>query len=161
MGVSLLYLVGHTLENPGTSPSPHWSRPNPGRACCRSHLDRIWRQACDRSDAYLASRYLCLCPTGVTAILTGATKAGVLVALFLSLSALPSSAIVPSYLGVAISLLAVLTMTIGNLLALNQPGSASRPRVLQRRPDGIHLARLRHRPSVPICSLVLRQGSSL
>ena len=59
-------------------------------------------------------------PGGVTAILAGATKAGALIALLVSLSALPPSVVAPRYLGVAISLLAVLTMTLGNLLALNQ-----------------------------------------
>ena len=59
-------------------------------------------------------------PGGVTAIMAGATKAGALVALIVSLSALPPSVVVPGYLGIAISLLAVLTMTVGNLLALNQ-----------------------------------------
>ena len=59
-------------------------------------------------------------PGGVTAILAGATKAGALVALFVSLSALPSGVAASAYVGVAVCLLAVLTMTMGNLLALNQ-----------------------------------------
>jgi proton-translocating NADH-quinone oxidoreductase chain N len=59
-------------------------------------------------------------PGGVTAIMAGATKAGVLVALIVSLSAFPPSVVAPGYLGIAVSVLAVLTMTIGNLLALNQ-----------------------------------------
>ena len=59
-------------------------------------------------------------PGGVTAIMAGATKAGALIALIVSLSALPPSVVAPGYLGIAVSLLAVLTMTIGNLLALNQ-----------------------------------------
>ena len=60
-------------------------------------------------------------PVGVTAIMVGATKAGVLIALFLSLSALPVSVAVPGYLGIIITFFAVITMTAGNLLALNHP----------------------------------------
>ena len=59
-------------------------------------------------------------PGGVTAIMAGATKAGVLVALLVSLSALPAGVAASAYVGVAVCILAVLTMTIGNLLALNQ-----------------------------------------
>ena len=64
-------------------------------------------------DAYVRA------PAGVTAIMAGATKAGALVALVVSLSALPV-ANGPAYLGLAVCLLAVLTMTVGNLLALAQ-----------------------------------------
>jgi F420H2 dehydrogenase subunit N len=60
-------------------------------------------------------------PIGITAIMVGATKAGVLIALFLSLSALPVSMVVPGYLGIVVTFFAVVTMTAGNLLALNQP----------------------------------------
>jgi proton-translocating NADH-quinone oxidoreductase chain N len=59
-------------------------------------------------------------PGGVTAIMAGATKAGALVALVVSLSVLPPAAVSQTYLGIAVSVLAVLTMTVGNLLALNQ-----------------------------------------
>ncbi len=59
-------------------------------------------------------------PGGVTAVMAGATKAGALVALFVSLSALPTGVATSTFLGVAVCILAVLTMTIGNLLALNQ-----------------------------------------
>ncbi|HYM41095.1 MAG TPA: NADH-quinone oxidoreductase subunit N [Thermoplasmata archaeon] len=59
-------------------------------------------------------------PGGVTAIMAGATKAGALVALIVSLSVLPPAAVSQTYLGAAVSVLAVLTMTVGNLLALNQ-----------------------------------------
>ena len=59
-------------------------------------------------------------PVGVTAIMTGATKIGVLIALFLSLSALPGSATVPKTVGIVVTFFAVITMTAGNLLALNQ-----------------------------------------
>lgn len=59
-------------------------------------------------------------PAGVTAIMVGATKTGVLIALFLSLTALPiDSGILPT-LGALVTLIAIVTMTAGNLLALNQ-----------------------------------------
>ena len=54
------------------------------------------------------------------AVLVGATKIGVLVALFLSLSVLPFSSGVFFGLGMLVIFLAILTMTAGNLLALNQ-----------------------------------------
>jgi NADH:ubiquinone oxidoreductase subunit 2 (subunit N) len=53
--------------------------------------------------------------------MVGATKTGVLVALFLTLSALPGTGGIPWTVGVIVTFLAVLTMTAGNLLALNQP----------------------------------------
>lgn len=60
-------------------------------------------------------------PVGVTAIMVGATKTGVLIGLFLSLTALPmESGILPA-LGAIIIVIAIVTMTVGNLLALNQP----------------------------------------
>ncbi len=52
-------------------------------------------------------------PAGVTAILVGATKAGVFVALFLTLSTIPKGAVAPGLLGAVISLFAVATMTAG------------------------------------------------
>ena len=59
-------------------------------------------------------------PAGVTAILVGATKIAVLIALFLSLSALPPDTVAPAELGIAVCIIAVVTMIAGNLLALNQ-----------------------------------------
>ncbi|HEX3001958.1 MAG TPA: proton-conducting transporter membrane subunit, partial [Methanoregula sp.] len=61
-----------------------------------------------------------LAPPGVTAIMVGATKTGVLVALFLSLTALPSDSSAIYLLGIIVTFLALITMTAGNLLALNQ-----------------------------------------
>ena len=60
-------------------------------------------------------------PAGVTAIMVGATKIGVLIAMFLSLSALPANIAVIRNLGIIVVFFAVITMTAGNLLALNQP----------------------------------------
>jgi len=121
MGVSLLYLAGHTLEIPELPRALTGADPLlVGLAAALILTGYGVKLAIVPMHTWLPDTYV-FAPAGVTAILTGATKAGVLVALFLSLSALPGSAIVPSYLGVAISLLAVLTMTMGNLLALNQP----------------------------------------
>jgi proton-translocating NADH-quinone oxidoreductase chain N len=58
-------------------------------------------------------------PAGVTAAMAGATKAGALLALVLTLAAFPAGGgAMPA--GVLLLLLAVLTMTAGNLLALPQ-----------------------------------------
>lgn len=59
-------------------------------------------------------------PVGVTAIMVGPTKIGVLIAMVLSLSALPAEGALPWTLGIVITFFAVVTMTTGNLLALNQ-----------------------------------------
>ena len=58
-------------------------------------------------------------PVAVTAILV-ATKIGVLIALFLSLSSLPFGSAIFQDLGIIVIFFAILTMTAGNLLALNQ-----------------------------------------
>jgi proton-translocating NADH-quinone oxidoreductase chain N len=59
-------------------------------------------------------------PVGVTAIMVGPTKIGVLIAMVLSLSALPAEGTLPWTLGIIITFFAIVTMTAGNLLALNQ-----------------------------------------
>ena len=59
-------------------------------------------------------------PVSVTAIMVGPIKIGVLIALFLTLSAMPAVAGIPRTLGIIITFFAVLTMTGGNLLALKQ-----------------------------------------
>jgi F420H2 dehydrogenase subunit N len=59
-------------------------------------------------------------PAPVTAVMVGATKTGVLIGLFLTLSALPAGPAVPVDPGIVVTFLAVVTMTVGNLLALNQ-----------------------------------------
>jgi len=59
-------------------------------------------------------------PTGVTAIMAGATKAGAAVALFRAVAALPITSINAAQIGLVISILAILTMTFGNFLALGQ-----------------------------------------
>ncbi|HET6581335.1 MAG TPA: NADH-quinone oxidoreductase subunit N [Methanoregula sp.] len=59
-------------------------------------------------------------PIGVTAIMVGPTKIGVLIAMVLSLSALPAGGSLPRTLGIILTFFAVITMTTGNLLALRQ-----------------------------------------
>ena len=59
-------------------------------------------------------------PAGVTAIMAGPTKIGVLIAMMLTLSALPSGGSLPGALGLVITFFAIVTMTAGNLLALGQ-----------------------------------------
>ncbi|MCK9631565.1 MAG: hypothetical protein M0R30_07965 [Methanoregula sp.] len=59
-------------------------------------------------------------PVGVTAIMVGPTKIGVLIAMVLSLSALPAGGTLSWTLGIVVTFFAVVTMTAGNLLALNQ-----------------------------------------
>jgi len=60
-------------------------------------------------------------PVGVTAIMVGATKTGVLIGLFLSLTALPIESGILSTVGALVIVIAIVTMTVGNLLGLNQP----------------------------------------
>ena len=59
-------------------------------------------------------------PTGVTAMMAGATKAGALVALFRAIAALPVGAVSAAQVGLVVSILAILTMTVGNFMALGQ-----------------------------------------
>jgi len=59
-------------------------------------------------------------PMGVTAIMAGATKGGALVALFRAIAALPFSSISVAQAGLVVSILAIATMTVGNVVALGQ-----------------------------------------
>jgi len=120
LGVAILYLVGHTLT---LSELPQaLAGANPALILVAVILLvlgygvklGIFPMHTWLPDAYAKA------PVGVTATMVGATKAGVLIALFLSLSALPVSVVVPGYLGIIITFFAVITMTAGNLLALNQ-----------------------------------------
>jgi NADH:ubiquinone oxidoreductase subunit 2 (subunit N) len=52
--------------------------------------------------------------------MVGPTKIGVLIAMILSLSSLPAGGDLPRTLGIIVTFFAVITMTAGNLLALNQ-----------------------------------------
>jgi len=120
LGVSLLYLVGHTLSIPELPKALETADPfYLGLAVTLLLVGYGVKLGIVPMHTWLPDTYV-LAPAGVTAILTGATKAGVLVALFLSLSALPRSAVAPGFIGMVVSVLAVITMTVGNLLALNQ-----------------------------------------
>lgn len=120
LGVSLLYLAGHTLTIAALPAALQGADPLlVGLAATMILLGYGVKLAIVPMHTWLPDAYVCA-PGGVTAIMAGATKAGALIALFLSLSALPRGIVVPGYLGWAINLLAVLTMTVGNLLALNQ-----------------------------------------
>jgi proton-translocating NADH-quinone oxidoreductase chain N len=120
LGVSLLYLAGGTLAI--SSLPLALATADPFLVALAATLILIGygvKLAIVPLHTWLPDAYV-RAPGAVTAIMAGATKAGVLFALFLSFSALPTGVVAPTYLGVAVSLLAVLTMTVGNLLALNQ-----------------------------------------
>jgi proton-translocating NADH-quinone oxidoreductase chain N len=120
LGVSLLYLAGHTLSITELPRALGTADPFLiGLAVTLLLVGYGVKLGIVPLHTWLPDTYV-LAPAGVTAILIGPTKAGALVALFLSLSALPRDAVVPGFLGMVVCLLAVLTMTVGNLLALNQ-----------------------------------------
>ena len=120
-GVAILYLAGHTLslaELPGAL-----ARANPSLVLVAAILILLGygvKLAIVPLHTWLPDAYS-RAPCGVTVIMVGATKIGVLIALFLSLSALPVSSVVPGTLGIIVTFFAVLTMTAGNLLALKEP----------------------------------------
>jgi proton-translocating NADH-quinone oxidoreductase chain N len=120
LGVSLLFLLGHSLN---LSELPvALAGANQSLVLVAAVLILIGygvKLAIVPLHTWLPDAYA-RAPSGTTAIMVGATKTGVLIALFLSLSALPSGATVPHDLGIIITFFAVITMTVGNLLALNQ-----------------------------------------
>lgn len=59
-------------------------------------------------------------PTGVTVVMAGATKAGALVALFRAIAAMPIDSVSSAHVGLIVCILAVVTMTVGNVIALGQ-----------------------------------------
>ncbi|OPY37495.1 MAG: F(420)H(2) dehydrogenase subunit N [Methanoregula sp. PtaU1.Bin051] len=120
LGVSILYLAGHTLRLPelpaalaGTDQTVLLL------AAVLILLGYGVKLAIVPLHTWLPDAYA-RAPVGVTAILVGATKTGVLVAMFLSLSALPFRLSLSADLGMLVIFFAILTMTAGNLLALNQ-----------------------------------------
>ncbi|HEY7588198.1 MAG TPA: proton-conducting transporter membrane subunit [Thermoplasmata archaeon] len=120
LGVSLLYLAGGTLVL--SSLPAALAAADPTLVSLAAALLLVGygvKLAAVPLHTWLPDAYV-HAPAGVTAIMAGATKAGALVALLLSLSALPLAVGNTPYLGIAVNLLAVLTMTVGNLLALNQ-----------------------------------------
>ena len=59
-------------------------------------------------------------PTGVTAVMAGATKAGALVAMFRAIASLPFDSMMSAHVGLIVCTLAMVTMTVGNIIALGQ-----------------------------------------
>jgi proton-translocating NADH-quinone oxidoreductase chain N len=119
LGISVLYLAGHTMNIArlpaalaGTSPTVLLL------AAVLILLGYGVKLAIVPLHSWLPDAYA-LAPPGVTAIMVGATKIGVLVALFLALSALPDTNHLIRTMGLVVTFLAILTMTAGNLLALN------------------------------------------
>lgn len=119
LGVAVLYMAGHTLvlsELPGAIAGT-----DPALLLIAGVLILLGygvKLAIVPMHAWLPEAYG-RAPVSVTMILVGATKFGVLVALFLSLSALPAGPGIRT-LGIVVTFLSVITMTAGNLLALNQ-----------------------------------------
>ena len=120
-GVAILYLAGHTLSLAELPVA--LADANPSLVLVAAILILLGygvKLAIVPLHTWLPDAYS-RAPCGVTVIMVGATKIGVLIALFLSLSALPVSSVVPGTLGIIVTFFAVLTMTAGNLLALKEP----------------------------------------
>jgi NADH:ubiquinone oxidoreductase subunit 2 (subunit N) len=121
LGVAILYLAGHTLA---LSELPKaLAGANPAVVLVAAIFLIVGygvKLGLFPLHTWLPDAYA-MAPVGTTVIMVGATKAGVLIALFLSLSALPVTIGVPGSVGIIIVFFAVITMTAGNLLALNQP----------------------------------------
>ena len=119
-GVAILYLLGHTLD---ISELPKaLAGADPSLVIFAAVLILLGygvKLAIVPLHTWLPDAYA-RAPVGVTAIMVGPTKIGILIAMFLTLSAMPASAGIPRTLGIIITFFAVLTMTAGNLLALNQ-----------------------------------------
>ena len=118
-GVAILYLLGHTLD---ISELPKaLAGADPSLVIFAAVLILLGygvKLAIVPLHTWLPDAYA-RAPVGVTAIMVGPTKIGVLIALFLTLSALPAGGI-PKTIGILVIFFAILTMTAGNLLALNQ-----------------------------------------
>ncbi len=118
-GVSLLYIAGHTLlisDLPGALAGA-----DPLLLAAAAILITVGygvKLGVVPLHTWLPDAYS-YAPAGVTAVMAGATKAGSLLALILSLAALPAGG-ASVFAGIVLLILAVLTMTAGNLLALAQ-----------------------------------------
>ena len=119
-GVAILYLAGHTLD---LSELPKaLANADPSLVLFAAVLVLLGygvKLAIVPLHTWLPDAYA-RAPVGVTAIMVGPTKIGVLIALFLTFSALPAGGGIPRTLGIIVIFFAILTMTVGNLLALNQ-----------------------------------------
>jgi proton-translocating NADH-quinone oxidoreductase chain N len=120
LGVSILYLAGQTMDISRLPAA--LAGTSPGVVLLAAILILLGygvKLAIVPLHSWLPDAYA-LAPPGVTAIMVGATKTGILVALFLSFSALPENSAVTYTVGILVTFFAILTMTAGNLLALNQ-----------------------------------------
>ena len=119
LGVSLLYVAGHTLLI-GELPAA-LAGADPRLLAAAAVLITIGygvKLGVVPVHTWLPDAYT-YAPAGVTAAMAGATKAGALLALVLSLAALPAGG-GAALAGSLLILLAVVTMTAGNLLAFPQ-----------------------------------------
>jgi F420H2 dehydrogenase subunit N len=120
LGVALLYLAGHTLSI-SLLPAA-LARADQGIVLFAALLILLGygvKLGIVPLHTWLPDAYA-RAPVGVTAIMVGPTKIGVLIAMVLSLSSLPAQGTLPWTLGIVITFFAIVTMTAGNLLALNQ-----------------------------------------
>jgi len=119
LGVSLLYIAGHTLliaDLPAALAGA-----DPALLAVAVTLVTVGygvKLGAVPLHTWLPDAYS-YAPAGVTAVVAGATKAGTLLALVLTLAAIPAGG-GSSLAGILLLLLSVLTMTAGNLLALAQ-----------------------------------------
>ncbi|HUK92861.1 MAG TPA: NADH-quinone oxidoreductase subunit N [Methanomicrobiales archaeon] len=118
-GVSLLYIAGHTLLI-GDLPRA-LAGSDPVLLAAAATLITVGygvKLGVVPLHTWLPDAYS-YAPAGVTAVMAGAAKAGSLLALILSLAALPAGG-ASVFAGIVLLVLSVLTMTAGNLLALAQ-----------------------------------------
>jgi len=119
-GVAILYLIGHTLDISALPKA--LAGADPALVIFAAVLILLGygvKLAIVPLHTWLPDAYA-RAPVGVTAIMVGPTKIGVLIGMFLTLSALPAGGGIPKTLGIIVLFFAVLTMTVGNLLALTQ-----------------------------------------
>jgi len=119
LGVALLYVAGHTLLIADLPRA--LANADPFLLAAAATLITIGygvKLGAVPLHTWLPDAYS-FAPAGVTAVMAGATKAGSLLALVLSLAALPAGG-GSALAGLLLLFLAVLTMTAGNLLALAQ-----------------------------------------
>lgn len=120
LGISVLFLAGHTM-NIGSLPAALAG--TSGNILLFASILILAgygvKLAIVPLHSWLPDAYA-LAPPGVTAVMVGATKIGVLVAIFLAISALPDTGHLIHTLGLIVTFCAILTMTAGNLLGLSQ-----------------------------------------
>jgi len=119
LGVALLYLAGHTLTIADLPRA--LAGADPVLLAAAATLVTVGygvKLGVVPLHTWLPDAYS-FAPAGVTAVMAGATKAGSLLALVLSIAALPAGG-GSALAGILLIVLAVLTMTAGNLLALAQ-----------------------------------------